>query len=146
VGLFDSTFCDSGYPCSDIRTSEKDTGHVGPSVEHPRLGLLRLVRYSPGLPEVRISIKSHSLKRSPVMTNVNNLQNCPRCGGSGVDPEQSEKPTPSGQVSADKCRQCGGTGRVPHYLDPNQVQPDRSKVVRNRSKAFSGPRTDDLGF
>jgi DnaJ-class molecular chaperone len=38
---------------------------------------------------------------------------CTRCGGTGVDPEQRPKPTPSGEVSADKCRQCGGSGRMP---------------------------------
>ena len=47
------------------------------------------------------------------MTNVNDLETCPRCNGTGADPEQTKKPTPSGQVSVDKCRQCGGGGRVP---------------------------------
>jgi DnaJ-class molecular chaperone len=45
--------------------------------------------------------------------NVNELDACPRCKGTGVDPDQTKKPTASGQVSADKCRQCGGSGRVP---------------------------------
>jgi DnaJ-class molecular chaperone len=45
--------------------------------------------------------------------NVNELGVCPRCKGTGTDPEQPKPPTPSGQVSADKCRHCGGSGRVP---------------------------------
>jgi DnaJ-class molecular chaperone len=45
--------------------------------------------------------------------NVNDLENCPRCRGTGIDPEQTKKPSPASQVSADKCRQCGGSGRVP---------------------------------
>jgi DnaJ-class molecular chaperone len=48
---------------------------------------------------------------------------CPRCAGTGADPDQSRVPRRvaddpiSGerrfQVSADLCRQCGGTGRMP---------------------------------
>ncbi len=45
--------------------------------------------------------------------DVNDLESCPRCKGTGVDPVQTPKPTPDGRVSADKCRQCGGSGRIP---------------------------------
>jgi hypothetical protein len=47
---------------------------------------------------------------------------CPRCGGTGADPDQSRVPRrvaddpisgePRIQVSADRCRHCGGTGRI----------------------------------
>jgi hypothetical protein len=46
---------------------------------------------------------------------------CPRCRGTGADPDQSGIPRklPDGtiQVSADCCRQCGGTGRMPKSED-----------------------------
>ncbi len=49
---------------------------------------------------------------------------CPRCKGTGIDPEQPSSPRrlpddPKApgeavfQISADPCRQCGGTRRVP---------------------------------
>jgi hypothetical protein len=37
--------------------------------------------------------------------DVNDLEQCPRCKGTGVDPEQSVKPTPSGQVNAASARE-----------------------------------------
>ena len=50
--------------------------------------------------------------------DANDVQGCPRCGGTGVDPQQSPKPTPAGVVSADRCRQCGGSGRIPIASKP----------------------------
>jgi rRNA maturation protein Nop10 len=48
---------------------------------------------------------------------------CPRCGGTGSDPNQSHAPRRvaddpiSGetqfQFDTNRCRQCGGTGRMP---------------------------------
>jgi DnaJ-class molecular chaperone len=56
------------------------------------------------------------------LMDVNDLETCPRCRGSGADPDQPAIPNRlpddpvSGergfQASADLCRRCGGSGRV----------------------------------
>lgn len=45
--------------------------------------------------------------------DVNDLESCPRCKGTGAAPVQIPKPTSDGRVSADECRQCRGSGRIP---------------------------------
>jgi DnaJ-class molecular chaperone len=44
-----------------------------------------------------------------VTMNVNDL--CPRCGGTGADPEQRAP-----EQRADKCCQCGGSGKRPRAM------------------------------
>jgi hypothetical protein len=47
---------------------------------------------------------------------------CPRCRGTGADPEQPRVPLPLApvlgerqfQVGANRCHQCGGSGRIPN--------------------------------
>ena len=62
--------------------------------------------------------------------NVNDLDFCPRCRGTGADPDQSGVPRrlPDDlitgerrfQVSADPCRQCRGSGRIPKPLSASK--------------------------
>jgi DnaJ-class molecular chaperone len=57
--------------------------------------------------------------------NVNELETCPRCRGTGADPDQSGIPRRlpddpisgerSFQVSVDPCHQCNGTGRISNW-------------------------------
>jgi hypothetical protein len=53
--------------------------------------------------------------------DVNDLENCPLCGGNGLDPDKVRhdwQPRPSDPATAEfeldtRCRRCGGNGRVP---------------------------------